>query len=264
MELRAIAPHPAAAGFLPNPASPRRVPSFKALRQRRRAEWLDACQRVRRANRLLDGTMVDKGTSIDSESVELDARARHARDLAYVKQVLAGDLAALELLPARLECLPAVVRYQNKKLGTPLNETEIEETVRETVVALWAKLPSFEGRSTLETWVCRFAFLEVLKSVQRKCRTPEPLSDSVANAIAEPERDEPQRERFDAADLAQALQSLTRDAAEVVRLRHFEQLSFEAIAARAGTGLNTVKARYYRGLARLKEILERKQRREDA
>jgi RNA polymerase sigma-70 factor (ECF subfamily) len=195
---------------------------------------------------------------------EANATQRHAHDLAFVRKLLANDPAALDTLPRRLACLPAMIRHQNRELGGHLNETDIEDAVRDTIAALWAKLPAFEGRSTLETWVYRFAFLEVLKAIQRKCRSPRPLEADHSERLRSSEDAEQEVPRFEARDLAEGMSCLTRTAAEVIRLRHFDEQSFEAIAARLGTGVNTVKARYYRGLARLKAVLERKQRREGA
>ncbi len=195
------------------------------------------------------------------ESGQLSPAERHARDLYFVRQVLAGDAAALDLLPGRLTCLPAMVRHQNQKLGGLLSETDLEDAVRDTVAAVWAKLPTFEGRASLETWIYRFAFLEVLKAMQRRCRAPKALEESDSHTLPAASEGEDQDPPFDGKALSDGLSRLTRAAAEVIRMRHFENQSFDAIAFRLGVGENTVKARYYRGLARLKEVLERKQRR---
>ncbi len=195
---------------------------------------------------------------------QLSTAQRHAKDLAFAQALLAGDPTALEILPARLACLPAMIRYQNRRLGGVLNATDIEDTVRDTIAALWSKLGHFEGRSTLETWVYRFAFLEVLKAVQEKCRLPQPLDREQSLQLRGVESDDPEPTVFNQQDLTEGLARLKRSAAEVIKQRHFEEQSFEDIAARNHTGVNTVKARYYRGLAQLKAVLERKVRREGA
>ena len=188
------------------------------------------------------------------------ARERHARDLEFARRALARDPVAIEELGRRLACLPAMVRFQSQRLGGALDALEIEDVVRETTLALWTKLPSFEGRSTLETWAFRFAMLEVLKALQARSRRPEELEEPEARAD---HRDEAEAEPlpYDARDLQAGLEALSSEAAEVIRLRHWEELPFERIVERVGVPLNTVKARYYRGLARLKEILERRERR---
>jgi RNA polymerase sigma-70 factor (ECF subfamily) len=206
---------------------------------------------------------VSPATWTDSESGG-GSQAARAQDLALVRRVLAGEALALEGLRARLARLPAMVRHQDAKLGRLLNETEQEDVVRDTVVALWIKLPTFEGRSTLETWMYRFAGLELLKTVQRKCRAPEPLEDPWSAPDRAVQEELEAQPAFSRAELEAALERLTPEAAQTIRERHFQELSFELIAERAGLPLNTVKARYYRGLARLREILDRELRRAGA
>lgn len=182
-------------------------------------------------------------------------------DLALVRRVLSGDELAFEALRQRLARLPAMLRHQNARIGRPLNETELEDVVRDTVFALWTKLATFEGRASLETWMYRFAALELLKAVQRKCRAPQSLEDPWSAPDTSSEETRESEPDFDRAELEAGLASLTLGAAEVIRLRHFDELPFEEIAARAQLPLNTVKARYYRGLARLKEVLVRHRKR---
>jgi RNA polymerase sigma-70 factor (ECF subfamily) len=192
-----------------------------------------------------------------SESV--DASARHARDLEFTRRVAARDPDALDELNQRLACLPAMVRYQHQRLGGALDALELEDVVRETTLALWAKLPTFEGRSTLETWAFRFAMLEILKALQARARRASNLEAPEEHADHRDER-ETQTLDYDAAELRSALEALSPDAALVIRMRHWDEQPFERIAERTGLPLNTIKARYYRGLARLKEILERRER----
>ena len=63
------------------------------------------------------------------------------------------------------------------------------------------------------------------------------------------------RQPADADETLLVIASLDRLApadAEVLRLKHFEDLTLEAIARRTGSALNTVKSRYYRALDRLR------------
>ena len=56
-------------------------------------------------------------------------------------------------------------------------------------------------------------------------------------------------------DIHVALERLGGIEADILRLKHFEGLTFAEIARRMGSPENTVKARYYRGLARLERML---------
>jgi RNA polymerase sigma-70 factor (ECF subfamily) len=196
---------------------------------------------------------------MDPRSEPADARTRHARDLEFTRRVIAREPAALDELNRRLACLPAMVRYQHQRLGGTLNALELEDVVRETTLALWMKLPTFEGRSTLETWAFRFAMLEILKALQARARRAQSLETPEEHADHRAEN-ESQELAFDPAELRSGLDELSPDAALVIRMRHWDERSFEEIAENTRLPVNTVKARYYRGLARLKEILERRER----
>lgn len=231
-------------------------------------DFRDGANRTRAGGRrkscpkgLRSGFMPQQSGPVGAASRATEALDAHAADREMVRGVLSGDEDALDQLRQRLARVPAMVRHQDARMGRLLNESELEDVVRETVAALWSKLARFEGRASFDTWTYRFAALELLKGVQRKCRAPQPMEDP----WSEPDRGSGDPEdagpEFDRTQLEDGLAALTPEAAEVIRLRHFEELGFEAIAARAGVPLNTIKARYYRGLARLKEVLERRRRR---
>ena len=196
-------------------------------------------------------------------SQEESLAAANLRDLEFVARLLRREPAALEEMGRRLACLMAMLRYQSRRLGAPLSEHELEEVAQDTVVALWSKLASYKGRASLETWAFRFATLELLKAIQRHARRPAaPLPlDAELDPAAEVE---PEAEpKLGPAELLAGLESLEPATARVIRRRHHDEASFDDIAAAEGLPLNTVKARYYRGLARLREHLERHLRREE-
>lgn len=139
---------------------------------------------------------------------------------------------------------------QNAGLGRALTEHELEDLEQDVLMVLWRKLDRFDGTSTLETWVYRTARFELLNGLRRKRKQP----------LAMDERDLllPD-DGFDPAEHAEeALRALDRlgpPADEIVRLKHFEQLTFEEIADRHGESPNTIKTRYYRALVRLRALL---------
>ncbi len=187
--------------------------------------------------------------------------AANLEDLELVSRILRQDPAALEEMGRRLACLLAMLRFQSRRLGAALSEHELEEIAQDTVVALWSKLATFKGLSTLETWAFRFATLEILKVIQRRARRPAPartIDEDNEPAIAVDPENEPS---IGSADLQAGLESLEPTTARVIRRRHHDEASFDDIAASEGLPLNTVKARYYRGLARLREHLERRLKR---
>lgn len=180
----------------------------------------------------------------------------HASDLDLVKRALAGEPLAVELVCRRLACVPAILRDRHARYGAPLRLEELEEVQQETLVALWAKLAVYEGRASLETWAFRFTVLELLKCLARRDRRRQFVADPEAELERAPQREDPEPllepERVHA-----GLERLGPPANDIIRMRHFEELSFEEIARAHGEPVNTIKARYYRGMERLRELLGR-------
>jgi len=180
-------------------------------------------------------------------------------DLALVREVLAGDKAAVDAFVDRMACVRRFLVFKNAGFGTPLGVHEVEDAVQSTLLAVWRKLDQYAGLGSLDAWATRFAFLELMNRRHRRQRRPEagglgPEDDMTPPAVpGEPTPDPLERER-----LYRGLERLEADAAEaaaVIRLKHLDERTFEEIAAQTGVPVNTVKTRYYRGMERLRQIL---------
>ncbi len=188
-----------------------------------------------------------------SQPLTESRRADHELDYHLVRRVLKRERKAMDEFIHRLARVPAVVRAKNKRMGGILTREEEIDAAQDAMAALWAKLATFQGRSTLDTWVYGFAVTQVLKAVQTKRRLRLKDETSALDDLASGE--ERDNSGLDPRELHEALERLEPGNADVVRLRHFEELPFETIATRMKVKLNTVKARYYRSLSRLEEDL---------
>lgn len=172
------------------------------------------------------------------------------RDL--VRRTLAGDPRAEERFVRRMRCVPRMVAAKNARLGRPLGAEEVEDVAQEAMTAIWRKLENFDGRGPLEVWVYRFCFFELLRKLRNRRGLPgsleevgtdrEPLAPEIHQAV-------------DHEHVHESLERLDDDVAVILRLKHFEDLTFEALSSRLGISPNTAKARYYRGLRQLKRWL---------
>ncbi len=189
----------------------------------------------------------------DSSAVGADraeTTLRGAADLATVRDALAGDAVARQRLVELLADLPAMVRLKNTRLGAPLRAHELDDVTQNVLLALWQKLQHFDGRVPLLHWAYGFGVIEIRRAIERRGRRRERAIDAEAvdHRVLAPAGDDPERLRVQLADLDPAEQA-------VIRLKHFEALTFDEIAARLGTIANTAKSRYYRGLERLRHRL---------
>ncbi len=181
----------------------------------------------------------------------------HPQDLQLVRDALAGSSESRERFALRMECVARILAEKNRRLGGPLNSSELEDVVQDTVTSIWRRLKSYEGMAALETWAYRFCQYELANRLRRRSRSPEkPLS------LEDEELVDPQhRKQLDHDEVYQALDRVGGEEAVVVRLKHFEQMSFSEIGVRLQIATATAKSRYYRAMKRL-EILLRPQHRE--
>ena len=178
----------------------------------------------------------------------------HEDDLAMVRGTLEGDRGDLEQFMTRIQSVRRFIAYKNAQYGSPLGPTDLEDTVQETLLAIWRKLPEYEGRGSFETWVYRFCFLELMTRIRKKHRrksmfevAPEDGDDAL--------RSPPKVDALEFEHIYRSLDELDPKTADVIRAKHIEQRTFEEIGTRSGVSVNTVKTRYYRGMRKLRELL---------
>lgn len=166
-------------------------------------------------------------------------------DLDLVRRALHGDDAALQELGHRLQCVPRILAARNARVGRPLGEDDVREAAHEVIARVWSQLGEFRGQAALESWVYRFCEFELINAVRRKKRSPRAVDDDL---LTDPRASD----SVDVERVYMGLDRLLPEEAAAVRLKHFDELTFEEIAARAQAPLATVKSRYYRGLEKLR------------
>lgn len=160
---------------------------------------------------------------------------------------------ALDRFIARMQCVPRFVAARNAQWGRPLGNQSMEDVVQDVLAIVWRKLSAYQGEAVLETWVYQFCEFEMRNAVRRaNTRRSQSLAD-----VEEPTApQEPSRVGDDdLAPIYAAMDNLPAEDTQIIRLKHFEEQTFDAIAARIGWPANTVKTRYYRALDRLKRKL---------
>ncbi len=174
-------------------------------------------------------------------------------DLELVRGAVAGDEGAMRRLASRLARIPAMIGARDRLMGGRLSAHDIDDASQEAIAAIWAKLSTYNGTCPIEGWAHGFALRLHLKALSARTKTgtgvlPGADSGPYAEDSTVILGDE-YRLVHDSIDGLQGTQAF------IVRERHFEDQSFVKIAESLGLSPATVKTKYYRGLARLRDRL---------
>lgn len=183
------------------------------------------------------------------DAIPLRLRMPHDQDLRLVRSALAGRSADQRELIRRMKVAHRLLVVQNRRLGQPLDEAAVEDVAQDATLSAWRKLEEYEGRASLETWVYRFCFLELMNAIRHRHRR----STLQLSAVDVPTRDDqaPVGE-----GLGRYLRHLSPREAEAVRLRHVEDLAFEEIATTLDVSVSSAKTHYYRAIEKLRTVVQ--------
>lgn len=176
----------------------------------------------------------------------------------------AGDAAAFEL----------IMRRHNRLLYRTVrsilrDDADSEDVVQEAYLKAWRALPTFRGECRLSTWLVRIAMNQALSRVRRRSGTVLPFSaldarDLEQEDAAMPSDDERRQDPQDAAQRAELRRAIERhidrlpDAFRTVFvLRALEEASVEEVAGLLDIPEATVRSRFFRARAQLREALAR-------
>jgi RNA polymerase sigma-70 factor (ECF subfamily) len=172
----------------------------------------------------------------------------------FVAAVLRGEQEAIVVFETRIRCIPRIMGALNARRGRPFREHDLADLAQNTIVIALRKLPEYKPLAPVESWLYRLCCNEFLNALRQRERDRRVVNDSdEVDSFAGNSTE--RATTHDEVHLA--LERLGGLEAETIRLKHFDGLTFVEIAARMGTPENTVKTRYYRGLARLEQLLTR-------
>ncbi len=186
-----------------------------------------------------------------SDADPTNPNKEHARDLQLARAALSGDVDARQEFARRIMVVGRILSVRNKHMGSPLSGEELADLAQETILKVWDKLETFEGRSTLETWAYRFCYLELMNAARKAARTGQRQVDLDAPGVLEPVAAPVRR----AGQLDAYLKHLSGRESEVVRLRHAESLNLAETAAQLSISVSSAKTHYYRALEKLRGVL---------
>lgn len=130
---------------------------------------------------------------------------------------------------------------------------EAEDVLQRVFYEVWRNRDRYDPTRSLEAWVLGIARKRAIDQLRRRHANVVPIEE--LREIAGDDGRELAERYARAVEVRGALERLPREQREVLTLAYFGQLSQSEIAGRLGLPLGTVKARTFRGLRRLADLL---------
>lgn len=176
-------------------------------------------------------------------------------DLALVTRARAGDALSIDQLLVRMRCVPRFVGARNRKWGSRLNASEVEDLAVEILSLAWVALERYRGEGSLEAWLHRFVQLEMLYRMRRRDR------DGRIQAVEALEEHAGEETGLGLSEdelgiVSEALALLDPEDRELVRQKCLSGKTFRELSEVDTVSENTLKTRYYRALTKLRGHLQ--------
>jgi RNA polymerase sigma-70 factor (ECF subfamily) len=188
----------------------------------------------------------------DSSPLPLRAGLDEATDRDLIDRVAAGDR----------DALAAVYRRHGGALYAYLvhlveDRSLAEEILQDTLVAAWKGAGSFEGRSSLLTWLVGIARRQAHNNGRRRVLPRADVGELETVPAADPEPEDAALAQATREELAAAMARLSPLHREVLVLAFVHGLSYEEMARTIGVPIGTIKSRLSNAKTALRGLLER-------
>ena len=181
-------------------------------------------------------------------------------DLDLVQSVRAGDHAAFSVLYERY-----FERVHNFAYARLRNRADAEEVAQETFVSVFRSLDSFQGRSSLLSWIYGIT-KNTVNNYIRKNRAQEQRIEKAQDELTRNAQtfescspEEHERFRRCAAAAVRSLEDISEWQVEVFAMRHFENVPIQEIADRMSRSNDAIRSSLYRVKKLVVEAVETEQ-----
>lgn len=184
-------------------------------------------------------------------TVELAGRMASEKDLDLIRAVATGDQRAFVRFYDRYR--RKIARFVSRLTW---RTDVVEETVNDTMVAIWQGAGNFRGGSRVSTWVMGIAYRTALKRLRHLGRRPEEeLTDRSTPPVVTERPDDALARAQGSARIRVVLTQLSPEHRAVIELTFYNDCSYQEIAVIVGCPENTVKTRMFHARRRLRRLL---------
>ncbi|WP_197410726.1 sigma-70 family RNA polymerase sigma factor [Devosia epidermidihirudinis] len=149
---------------------------------------------------------------------------------------------------------PRIKSYMARGATSALQPDEI---MQETMVAVWNKAALYDPtKGSASTWIFTIARNQRIDAYRRATRPEFDPNDPAFVPSSEPAADDRMQTQQTSKSLRRAIETLSTEQSEVLRLCYFEDNSQSTIAERLNIPLGTVKSRLRLAFAKLRLALE--------
>ena len=193
---------------------------------------------------------------------EEPANARQTDDIGLARRIQAGDQPAFRELVERCQSKIHRVIY-----GILRNRADAEEIAQEVFAKVYCSIETFDGRSTLITWIYRIAVNECYAWLRKRRVKLVFESDSAGEELtlalqsAADGRPTPDRAVADRDLINKLLARMPEEDRVLLLWKEVEGFSVVQLAEMTGLNENTIKVRLFRARRRLAELAARLSRR---
>jgi RNA polymerase sigma-70 factor (ECF subfamily) len=151
------------------------------------------------------------------------------------------------------ECYSALGPMVLGYLRRFVSRDEAEDVLQRVFYEVWKNRDRYDPDRSLEAWVLAIARKRAIDQLRRRHANVVPIEE--LRDIAGDDGRELAERCARASEVRGALERLPKEQREVLTLAYFGELTQTEIAERLGVPLGTVKARAFRGLRRLADLL---------
>ena len=191
-----------------------------------------------------------KGTA--GVSPATPAAAQCSSDNALIARIARGDQLAMRALFARYQ--HTLYRWLRRIVRD--DAALAEDLLSEVFLDVWRQAASFEGRSSVSTWLLAIARHKALSA--RRRRSDAELDEEIAASIPD-SADDPESsllKKDQSVLLRQSLSTLSDKHREVLDLVYYHGKSVKEVAEITGTAEATVKTRMFHARRKLSDLLK--------
>jgi RNA polymerase sigma-70 factor, ECF subfamily len=177
----------------------------------------------------------------------LAAARESSPDKTLIRRIAEGDQSAMRALFARYQ-----VTLYRWLLRLVDDKSLAEDLLSEVFLDVWRQAASFEGRSSVSTWLLAIARYKALSARRRRTDAELDEASTVPDSADDPEALQ-KKDRAEA--LHQSLHRLSPEHREVIDLSYYHGKSVKEIAEIVGMNEATVKTRMFYARKKLAELV---------